>query len=344
MSYKVTIEPSGHTLDVAEGESVLEAALRQGVILPYSCRGGNCGACGGDVISGSVHYPQGRPGGLSEQAEAEGKALLCQAQPRGDLTVKVRELTGSKEIPPRKVPCRVARIEELAHDVRRIYLQTAANQRLQFLAGQYVDILLKDGRRRGFSLANAPHDDELLELHIRRVAGGEFTNFVFEGLKEKALLRLEGPLGQFYLREDSARPILLMAGGTGFAPVKGIIEHAFHIGVQRPIHLFWGVRARRDLYLDRLALAWTRQHANFQYTPVLSEPLPEDRWEGASGLVHEALLQQYPQLRMFDVYVGGPPAMVTAAKTQFMAHGLDPEHFYADAFEFAAKPKVSAQI
>jgi CDP-4-dehydro-6-deoxyglucose reductase, E3 len=319
MSYQVTIHPSGHTISVAEGESILDAALRQGVVLPYSCRGGTCGSCAGKIVSGEIHYPQGRPPALTDAQEAVGQALFCQARPLSDLTIEARELATAGDIAPRKLPCRVVKVEQLAHDVRRLYLKTPENMRLQFLAGQYIDILLKDGRRRGFSLANAPHDDELLELHIRRVAGGEFTAYVFEQLQEKALLRLEGPLGQFYLREDSARPVLMMAGGTGFAPLKGMIEHAFHIGVQRPIHLYWGVRAQRDLYLDALPRAWARQYPSFRYTPVLSEPEPGQAWEGEVGFVHEILLRDHAELSMFDIYMSGPPAMI-------------------DAFEFSVDP------
>lgn len=341
MSYKVSIRPSGHTITVAEGESVLDAGLRQGVIIPYSCRGGSCGSCAGRVIEGSIRYPQGRPQGLSEEAAARGEALFCQAQPTSDLTIEVREVKSGGEIPPRRLPCRVVKVEQLAHDVRRLYLKTPSNQRLQFLAGQYIDILLKDGRRRGFSLANAPHDDELLELHIRLVEGGEFTGFVFNQMQESALLRIEGPLGQFYLREESPRPILMLAGGTGFAPLKGMLEHAFHAGVQRPITLYWGVRARRDLYLDELPKAWARQHPNFRYVPVLSDPQPEDDWSGATGFVHEAVLRDHADLSGFDAYLSGPPAMIEAAGAAFAARGLQPENLYSDAFEFASDSRPS---
>lgn len=229
----------------------------------------------------------------------------------------------------------MVKVEQLSHDVRRLYLKTPDSQRLQFLAGQYIDILLKDGRRRAFSLANAPHDDALLELHIRMIEGGEFTHYVFTELKEKALLRLEGPLGQFYLREDSPRPILMLGGATGFAPLKGMIEHAFHSGIERPIHLYWGVRSRRDLYLHELALAWERQHPNFRYTPVLSEPQPEDEWQGETGLVHTVVLRDHPDLGNFDIYLSGSPAMVYAARDDFLLQGAKTEQLYSDAFEFA---------
>lgn len=335
MSYQVTIQPSGRTFTVAEGESVLDAALRQGVILPYSCRSGTCATCAAQLVSGEIEYPNGTPPALSEAAATSGQALLCQARPSTDLVIKAQELEGVADIPARRLPARVVRVEQLAHDVRRLYLKTPPSQRMQFLAGQYIDILLKNGRRRAFSLANAPHDDELLELHVRMVEGGEFTHYVFTELKEKALLRLEGPLGTFFLREDSSRPILMIGGGTGFAPLKGMIEHAFHLGIDRPIHLFWGVRARRDLYLDALPRAWERQHSNFRYTPVLSEPLPEDQWDGPTGWVHEEAMRQHPNLGDYDIYMSGPPAMIYAARDAFVAHGAKLEQIYSDAFEYA---------
>lgn len=335
MSYQVTIQPSGRTLAVAEGESVLEAALRQGVILPYSCRSGTCATCAARLISGEIEYPSGPPPALNEAAAASGQTLLCQARPRSDLVIEAQELKGVADLAPRRLPARVDQVEQLAHDVRRLYLKTPASQRMQFLAGQYIDILLKDGRRRSFSLANAPHDDELLELHVRMVEGGEFTHYVFTELQEKALLRLEGPLGTFFLREDSPRPILMAGGGTGFAPLKGMIEHAFHLGIERPIHLYWGVRARRDLYLDALPRAWERQHPNFRYTPVLSDSLPEDHWDGATGLVHESAMRDHPNLGDYDIYMSGPPAMIYAARDEFIARGAKPEQLFSDAFEYA---------
>jgi len=343
MSYKVTIEPSKHEFQVEDGESVLDAALRQGLILPYSCRGGTCGTCAGKVVEGDVHYPQGRPEALSETEEAIGQALFCQARPKTDLVIEAREVRDAGDIRPRRLPCRVEGIEDLAHDVRRLWLRPPGNDRLQFFAGQYVDVLLQGGRRRGFSLANPPHDDELLEIHVRRVEGGEFTGYVFGELKEKALLRFEGPLGSFFLREDSPRPILLMGGGTGFAPLKSIIEHAFFLGIQRPMHLYWGVRARRDLYMDDLPRRWEAEHENFRYTPVLSEPAPSDDWSGHIGLVHNVLLNDHPNLSDYDVYISGPPGMVEAAKRDFAKHDLDTAHLYFDSFDYAADSQPGSE-
>ena len=251
----------------------------------------------------------------------------------------MREVQGAQDIKARNLPCRVAKLERLSHDVIRLYLKLPETERLQFLAGQYVDILLRGGHRRAFSLANAPHDDRYLELHVRHVQGGSFTDFVFSQMKEKALLRIEGPLGSFFLREDSRRPMIFVAGGTGFAPIKGIIEHALAEGVTRPMHLYWGVRARRDLYLHSLPRSWAEQHPQISYVPVLSEPEAEDQWSGATGLVHEAVLTDFADLSPYEVYTSGPPSMVAAVRQAFPSHGLDPKHLFSDSFEFAHEAK-----
>lgn len=338
MLYHITIQPSGHEFQVAANESVLDAALREkGSVLPYGCRNGTCGSCMGTLMSGEVVYPDGRPPGLSESEQAGGKVLLCQARPRSDLVIEAREVKTGGDIAVRMLPCRVEQRELLAPDVMRLFLKLPNNERLQFLAGQYVDILLADGRRRGFSLANPPHADELLELHVRHVPGGVFTDYVFDRMKDKALLRFQGPLGTFFLREDSPRPIILMGGGTGFAPLKGMLEHVFHIELDRPLHLYWGARAKVDLYLDELPRRWAAEHPNFRYTPVLSEPRLEDGWLGRTGWVHEAVAADYPDLSGYDVYMSGPPPMIEAAKPVFAARGLPVEQLFYDSFEFSAR-------
>ena len=336
MMYQVTIQNSGHSFSVADSESILEAALRQGIILPYGCRNGACGSCKGTVTAGSVDYPGGAPDALSDTDAAQHKALFCQAHPTGNMAIQIREVDAAKDIEVRTLPCRVSRLEHLAHDVIRIYLKLPDTERLQFLAGQYIDVLLKDHAPRAFSIANAPHDDSFIELHIRNVSGGYFSAQVFNQLQEKAMLRFTGPLGTFFLREDSDRPAILIGGGTGFAPIKGILEHAFHTGVQKPLHLFWGVRAKRDLYLEELPARWLQDHPNFSYTPVLSEPMPEDNWSGATGYVSDTVIREYPDLSGHDVYMGGPPIMVEAGHKLFMQHGLDESRFFSDAFEYAA--------
>ena len=337
MPYKVILKPSGHAFWVKEGEAVLEAALKEeGCVLPYGCRNGTCGTCMGKVLSGEVEYQERIPPGITPQERSEGKALLCQARPRSDLVIEVREVAAMRDVVVKTLPCRVVGMQKLAPDVMRLYLKLPANERLQFLAGQYIDIILRDGRRRGFSLANAPHADEYLELHVRYVPGGEFTSFVFNQMREKAILRFQGPLGAFFLREDSLQPIIMMGGGTGFAPLKGMLEHAFYTGINRPIHLYWGARARQDLYLHELPEAWMEKYPHFRYTPVLSEPRSEDNWQGRTGLVHTAVAADYPDLSAYELYMSGPPAMIEAAKAVFVAQGLSEDRLYFDSFDFAA--------
>ncbi len=334
MNYRLTVKPSDTAVTIDAQQTVLEAALNAGHSLPYSCRGGTCGACLGELLDGEVAYPDGqRPPALSAAQHAAGKALFCQARPLSDLVIKARPIDAEGEQTLRILPCRVAELRRLAPDVMQVHLQLPARDRLAFVAGQYIDFLLRDGRRRSFSLANPPHADETLELHIRHVAGGRFSEFVFNELQEKALLRLQGPLGQFVLRHTRRCPIIMIAGGTGFAPLKAMLMDAFHRGIDRPIHLYWGARARRDLYLHDLPLHWAEQYATFRYTPVLSQPAVEDHWEGRCGWVHEAVAADYPDLSGFEVYMSGPPAMIQAATPKFQAQGLAPDHLFYDAFE-----------
>lgn len=335
MSYQIHVRPSAQQFTVEQGESVLDAALRQGIAFPYGCRNGVCGSCRGKVIDGEFRYPNGLPKALSPQEAERGLAVFCQAQPLSDLDIEVDAISTVKDIRVRTLPVRVARKVQLAHDVMGLYLKLPEGQRLQFLAGQYIDILLRDGRRRAFSLANAPLADETLELHVRYVPEGEFSRYVFQRLQDRALLRIRGPLGSFFLRESSQRPLLFIAGGTGFAPIKGIIEYALARGITRPIQLFWGVRAKRDLYMHELATQWAAQHAQIRYVPVLSEPSPADRWSGHTGWVHEAVLTELPDLSQYDVYTSGPPIMVHAVRDCFLARGFDPARLYSDAFDYA---------
>jgi len=336
MSHRIRIRPSGHEFEVEADESVLDAALRNGHVLPYGCRNGTCAACLGKVVSGEVDYPGELPPAISEAEVAAGQALLCQAQPRSDCEIEVTEIDQPQDIVVRSLPVRVTCIEPVAHDVSLLRLKLPAAERLQFLAGQYIDILLRDGRRRSFSLANPPHDDEQLELHVRRVGGGRFSDRLLSDMREKALLRFEGPHGSFFLREDSDRPIILMAGGTGFAPIKSIVEHAIAAGIERPMHLFWGVRAARDLYMDDLARGWAAEHDFIDYTPVLSEPAEEDAWTGETGFVHEAVVRACPDLSGHQVYMSGPPPMIEAGRQAFRAAGLPRDELFFDSFDYAA--------
>jgi CDP-4-dehydro-6-deoxyglucose reductase len=332
MSYKVQVEPSGHEFSVEAGEKILDAAVRQGINLPYGCRNGFCGDCQANLTLGSVDYPEGNPPVMAD--DSSGVCYTCQAVPTSDLSIEVVEIVQSNDIPIRTMPCKIDCVERLNEDVIRLYLKLPEGERLQFLAGQYLNFILKDGSKRAFSIANAPHDDNYIELHIRHVSGGLFTDLLFDGMQEKTIMRIEAPLGSYYLREESTKPIILMGGGTGFAPLKGIIEHAFQVGIQRPMHLYWGVRSHADLYLPELPRKWAAEHSNFSYTPVLSEP--DDDWRGRTGWVHEAVIADHPDLSGHEVYMSGPPPMIEAGKTTFLAHGLAAEELYSDSFEYGA--------
>ncbi len=331
--HSVTIKPSGHTFQVEEGESVLTAALRQGFVLPYGCRNGACGSCKGKILSGTVDYGVYQHKVLPDAEKAQGKALFCQAKPLGDLVIEARTIGAAKDIPVKTLPCRVQKMERLAEDVTVLHLKLPANERLLFLAGQYIEFLLKDRSRRSFSMANPPHDDELIQLHVRHVPGGQFTDHVFGKMKERDILRFEGPHGTFFLREDSDKPIVLVASGTGFAPIKAIIEHAFKKNISRPMTLYWGGRRPKDLYLNELPAKWAAENASFKYVPVISDALPEDGWNGRTGFVHRAAMQDFPDLSGYQVYACGVPVMVDSARRDFIAQCKLPEdEFYADSF------------
>jgi CDP-4-dehydro-6-deoxyglucose reductase len=336
----VRLEPSGHAFTVAPGETILESALRQGIGLPYGCRNGACGACKGVLRSGELAYGDYQERALHPNEQAAGKALTCCTRPLTDIVFEVRELSGAKDLAIRTLPARVEKVAKPAEDVAVLYLKLPTGERLQFLAGQYIDILMKDGKRRSFSLANAPHDDQFLELHVRKTPGGAFSNYVFDDMKERAILRFEGPLGTFYLREDSDKPLVFVAGGTGFAPVKALIEHAVHQGIGQPIVLYWGVRSLKDLYMPGLPIRWQQEHSNLTYIPVLSDPLPEDAWRGRTGLVHQAVLDDFPDLSGYQVYACGAPAMTDIARKTFVEERRLPEdEFFCDAFTPSVDPK-----
>lgn len=334
MAFQVTVKDGGRQFSTAPRQPVLDAAIAAGLGIAYGCKSGHCGACRAKIISGRVHY-LAKPEALSELELRQGYSLLCQAHAQSDLVIQVEELPQHHAIRVRNLPARVARRERLSHDVMALFLQLPGGQPFEFLAGQYVDILLQDGRRRSFSIASAPAGaGQPLELHLRHVPHGEFTDYVFNRMPDRAMLRIEGPLGSFYLRE-SGRPALLIGGGTGFAPLKGMLEQAFASRLSRPLHLYCGVRARRDLYMDMLARGWKRSHPQFSYTPVLSEPQAEDGWPGRSGLVHAAAASDYPDLRGYEVYMSGPPAMIQAGKALFLQQGLPLEQLHYDSFDYA---------
>ncbi|MEO6352042.1 MAG: CDP-6-deoxy-delta-3,4-glucoseen reductase [Burkholderiaceae bacterium] len=333
MTFQVTVQPSGQQFSCDENDNVLTAAMHAGINLPYGCKNGACGACKGKVLSGTVVHGAHQQKALSADEEANGMALFCCATPVSDLLIEAREVQSVGEFPVRKMPARIAALEKVSDDVMIISLQLPAAERLQYLAGQYIEIMLRDGKRRSYSMANAPHADEKITLHVRHMPGGLFTDQVFDTLKERDILRFEGPLGTFFLREDSDKPIVLLASGTGFAPLKAIIEHASFIESKRPMTLYWGGRRPHDLYMQALCEEWARTLPHFKYVPVVSDPQVEDNWHGRSGFVHRAVIEDLPDLSAYQVYACGTPAMVDAAKRDFIAQcQLPPEEFQADAF------------
>ncbi len=336
MSFTVTVQPSGRVFSVDRDEPILSAAIRQGVGLPYGCKDGACGSCKSRLLDGRVIHGVHQAKALSAEEEAQGWILTCQAAPQTDVVVEARTVPGAGEFAIRKMPSRVTSIQRPAPDVAILQMQLPANDRLQYHAGQYVEFILRDGARRSYSMANAPHtqvDKPGIELHLRHLPGGKFTDHVFGAMKEKEILRMEGPFGSFFLREGSDKPMILLASGTGFAPIKAIIEHLQHTNSQRRAVLYWGCRSQADLYLHDWALAAAEAMPNLTYIPVLSEPKPEDAWPGRTGLVHHAVMHDHPNLLQHQVYACGAPIMVESAQRDFvMKCGLPDDEFYADSF------------
>ena len=331
--FRVHLIPSGHEFYAGTAESLVDAALRNKLVLPYGCRNGSCGECRARLVSGSVTWMPHSDSALTAEAKAQGEILCCSTRAASDVTIETREVREASDVPVRSLRVKVDQLEHLAPDVARVYLKLPEKRPLQYLAGQYVDITTDDAQKRSYSIANSPTTDERLEFHVRHVPGGAFSGQLFTGIKEKSLLRIEGPFGHFYLRDDSPRPLLFVAGGTGFAPVKAIIEYALQRGVARPMWLYWGARAKPDLYLAALPEYWAVQHRHFRYIPVLSDPQPADQWQGRVGFVHDAVTREHPDLSGFDAYVSGPPAMVHAARDHFLAAKLPVHQFFSDAFE-----------
>ena len=342
MSYFVTLQASGKRFAVERGESVLDAARRAGLALPYSCLSGVCGSCKATLVAGECHYPRNPPSALNPAEVARHQVLLCQAVPRSDVVIAAREVASVADIPRRVLALKVTARDLLAPDVMRLVLTPPRGQVLAYLAGQYVDVLLPNSRRRAFSIANAPHLGPSIELHIRHVAGGDFTHHVFTALAVGDVLRVEGPLGTFVPREHSERPMLFVAGGTGFAPVKALVEHFLHLGTRRPIALYWGARAPEELYLRALPEQWAATAPNVRFTAAISDRERIGDSGLRAGLVHEAVLEDHRDLAPYDVYMSGPPALIDAGRRSFVDAGLAEDHLYYDSFDYA--PDVLAQI
>ena len=345
MPFTVTVQPSGRSFSVDRDEPILSAAIRQGIGLPYGCKDGACGSCKSRMLEGRVIHGAHQSKALSAEEEAAGWILTCQAAPQSDVVVEARTVPGAGEFAIRKMPSRVTSIIRPAPDVAILKMQLPANDRLQYHAGQYVEFILRDGARRSYSMANAPHTQEAspgIELHLRHLPGGKFTDHVFGNMREKDILRMEGPFGSFFVREDSTKPMILLASGTGFAPIKAIIEHLQFKNSQRQAVLYWGCRSKADLYLHEWALNAAEAMPNLTYIPVLSEPKPEDAWTGRTGFVHQAVMHDHPNLMNHQVYACGAPIMVESAQHDFVVKsGLPDDEFYADSFTSEADKHVA---
>jgi CDP-4-dehydro-6-deoxyglucose reductase len=334
----IAIANSNRSFEAAAEESLLDAAQTAALNLPHSCKSGNCGACKARLLSGEIHYPNGAPLGLSAGEIAEGLILMCQARARSDLSLETFDVRSAAEARRKRLPCRIERAIPLSHDVMGLFLRLPIAEDFNFQAGQYIDILLPGGRRRSFSIASPPHDARPLELHIRRVVGGEFTDHLFQDTRS-SLLNIEGPLGQFtyrpHLRQDAATapPMLLIAGGTGIAPILSILRHVIENDIERDMQLFWGVRSERDLYAHATLEALSRRAPTLRYTPVLSEASPE--WRGRTGWVHEAALEQVEDLESCEVYAAGPPAMIAGICAEYEARGSVTDRLHYDSFDYA---------
>ena len=346
MTFQIILQPAGRSFEVPRDEAILPAAIRQGIGLPYGCRDGACGSCKSKLIEGRVIHGAHQLKALSLAEEEAGFILTCCATPQTDCVVEARSVPGAGEHPVLKMPSRVLSIHKPAPDVAVLRLQLPANQNLQYRAGQYVEFILRDGARRSYSMANAPHllgSPPAIELHLRHMPGGRFTDHVFGAMKEKEILRMEGPFGSFFLREDSPKPMVLLASGTGFAPIKALIEHLQHKGIQRPATLYWGGRRPRDLYMHDWCLRTAAEMPSLRYVPVVSDALPEDGWSGRTGFVHRAVMQDFPDLSGHQVYACGAPIVVDSAQADFIArNGLPADEFYADSFTSEADKQGAA--
>ena len=335
-AFQITVQPSGRAFEAQAGETILSAAIRGGVGMPYGCKDGACGSCKCKKLSGSVVHGDHQQKALSTEEEEAGFVLTCCAQPLTDVVLESRQVTDESAYPIKKLPVRVAALTRASHDVMQVRLQLPAADTFRYHAGQYIEFILRDGARRAYSMANAPHTQEGapgVELHIRHMPGGRFTDHVFNAMKEKEILRVEGPFGSFFLREDSDKPMVFLASGTGFAPIKALIEHMQHKGITRPATLYWGGRRPADLYMD----GWIRERLaalpNLRYVPVVSDALPEDGWAGRTGFVHQAVMEDIADLSGYQVYACGAPIVVDSARAAYSAErGLPPDEFYADAF------------
>jgi CDP-4-dehydro-6-deoxyglucose reductase len=330
--FSVTVEPSGRTFSVGQDETILAAGIRQNIGMPYGCKDGACGSCKCKKISGTVVHGTHQAKALSAEEEAAGLVLTCCATPQSDLVLESRQVTEAGALPIKKLPTRVSSLVRTSDDVMLMQLQLPANDGFSFRPGQYVEFILRDGARRSYSMANAPQEGAGIELHIRHMPGGKFTDHVFGAMKEKEILRIEGPFGSFFLREDSDKPLIFLASGTGFAPIKALLEHMQQKSMERPVTLYWGGRRPSDLYMDSWVQRTLKAMPSLRYIPVVSNALAQDAWTGRTGFVHQAVLQDHPDLSGYQVYACGAPIVVESARKDYLAAGLPEDAFFADSF------------
>ena len=334
---EITLVPTGQSFVAEADEPVLAAALRAGLNLPHSCKGGHCASCRARVLEGEYEYPRGRPPGITDEEARAGFALLCQARALTDLALETREVRPAPEVELKSLPCRIERMDRVADDVMAVFLRLPAVEEFNYRPGQYLDVMLSEGRRRSFSIASAPGDGRLIELHVRRASKSGFTGQLFDTMHSGTLLRIEGPLGQFWFRSESPRPPLFVGGGTGFAPLRAMLRQLIAAGDRRPVTLYWGGRGVPDLYEHAWLQDLQQRRPGFDYRPVLSGPPADDAtpWTGRRGFVHAAVLADHPDLAGFDVYASGPPAMIEAIREEFPRHGLPREQLFFDSFDYA---------
>ncbi len=333
---RVTLVPSGQSFIADPQESILAAALRAGLNLPHSCKGGHCASCLARVLHGSFEYAGVRPAGITALEADKGMALLCQARARSDMTIETREVRSAPDVEVKSLPCRIDRMDRLTPDVMALFLRLPAVEDLHFRPGQYVDVMLSEGRRRSFSIANPPEDGRHLELHVRRVSTSGFTGQLFDSMGPGTLLRIEGPLGQFWFHGESPRPSIMIGGGTGYAPLRAMLRQLLAREDRRPLTFYWGGRDVADLYEHDWLRQLESRRPGFSYRPVLSAPQALDlAWTGRTGMVHEAVLADHDRLEAYDVYASGPPAMIEAIRTGFVAKGLPREQLFFDSFDYA---------
>jgi CDP-4-dehydro-6-deoxyglucose reductase len=335
------VRPDNRIVAVREGETLLDAGLREGIALPFECRNGGCGQCKATLASGTVAYGAYQGGVLTQAERDAGIVLTCSCTPTSDLELEYVPAKAPTGFAVRRRAATVETLERLAPDVMRVILKLEDGP-IEFYAGQYINVILEDGAKRSFSFATAPQVHDRIELHLRRIPGGRFTTQVFETMKAGDRLGFEGPLGSFFLRENTDKPMIFVAGSTGFAPVKSMLEYAFSRGLKRPLFLYWGVKRPQDLYLASLPEQWAKEHGNFRFVPVISDPRPEDRWQGRTGLVHEAILADFPSLAGYQVYACGSVGMVEAAHPAFRARGLDQDDCFSDVFRLA--PRMAPEM